>query len=298
MSFEITTAFVKQFEDNITLLAQQRGSKLRGLLAETPLTGKSVFMDQIGATQAMRTTTRHADSPLISTPHKRRRISSIDVEWGDLIDDFDKLKMIVDPESSVSLNAAWAIGREMDDIVFEKFFATAFAGEEGNEQVSFPASNTVAAGLAADGTTGGGSVTGLNVPKLRAARRKLLENEVDLDAETPHIVVTAKALDDLLGQTEVTSADFNTVRTLVNGDIDTYMGFRFVRSERVPTAASGDLRLPIWVPSGMGLAVSQNPTARITERADKRFSTYVYYSMSVGASRLEEEKVIEVPVAP
>ena len=296
MSFDITTAFVKQFEDNITLLAQQRGSRLRGLLRETPLTGKSVFMDQIGATQAQRTTTRHGDSPLISTPHSRRRITSIDVEWGDMIDNFDSLKMIVDPQSEYSQNAAWAVGRETDDIIFEKFFADAFTGEEGNAAVSFPSSQAVDGTIKADGTTGS-PVTGLNIPKLRRARRILLENEVDLDVETPHIVVTAKALDDMLAFTEVTSTDFNTVRTLVNGEIDTYMGFRFIRSERTPKDANGNLTLPVWVPSGMGLAVSQNPTARVTERADKRFSTYIYYSTSVGASRLEEDKVVQVPVA-
>ena len=294
MSFEITTAFVKQFEDNITLLAQQRGSKLRGLMREVPLTGRSVFMDQIGATQAQRTTTRHADSPLISTPHSRRRLSAIDVQWGDLIDDFDRLKMIVDPESEYSLNASWAIGREWDDIISEKFFADAFTGEEGSTVVSFPAAQAVDGTLKADGTTGS-PTTGLNVPKLRRARRILLENNVDLDAETPHIAVSAKALDDLLAFTEVTSADFNTVRALVNGDLDTYMGFRFVRTERVPKPS--DWEIPVWVPSGMGLAVSQSPTARVTERADKRFSTYVYYSTSVGASRLEEEKVVKIPVA-
>jgi hypothetical protein len=291
MSFETTVAFVKQYKDNITMLSQQRGSRLRGSVLEEPLTGTSVFMDQIGPTQAQRTTSRHADSPLVSTPHSRRRISSIDVEWGDLIDDFDKLKMIINPESAYAQNAAWAIGREIDDIIFEKFFADAVTGQEGGSTVSFPADNIIDEDFDGDGTN-----EGLTVAKLKEARTRLKENEVDLDMETPLIAVPAKTVNQLLDDPQVTSADFNTVRALVNGEINTYMGFRFIPSERVPSKDANTKKLPVWVPSGMGLAVSQNPRAEIAPRADKRFSTYVYYSTSVGASRLEEEKVMQIEV--
>ena len=303
MSMEITTAFVKQFEDNVTMLAQQRGSRLRGLLRETNLTGVSVFMDQIGPTQALRTNSRHADSPLVNTPHARRRIGAINVEWGDLIDDFDKLSMIINPESEYAQNAAWAIGREIDDIIFEKFFADAYVGQEGNQTVSFPSSQsidgTINEGEISGATSSDSTVSGLNVDKLQYARELLQSNEVDLDMETPVIAVPAKALTrDLLSIERATSQDFASVRALAQGQIDTFMGIRFVQSERVPTDSNGNFLCPMWVPSGMGLAVRKNPTARITERSDKRFSTYVYYSTSVGASRLEEEKVVQVPVHP
>ncbi len=283
MSFEISTAFVNQFRDTVMMLAQQRGSKLRGTFMEDTLTGKTMFFDQISPTQAQRTTTRHADSPLISTPHRRRSVSTIDVEWGDLIDDFDKLKMLIDPQSAYSQNAAWAVGREMDDIMFEKFFATVPTGQDNSGTAAFPASQQVDL-----------NSTGLNVDKLREARKILLQNEVDLDMEMPIIAIPAKAQDDLLNQTEVTSSDFNTVRALVQGEIDTFLGMRFIRTERVPTDESGNYRIPVWVPSGMALATSKEPTAQIAPRPDKRFSTYIYYSMSVGATRLEEEKVVEI----
>lgn len=291
MSVEISTAFVEQFKDTVTLLAQQRGSKLRGSLMEETLTGKRVAFEQVAPTRAQRTTTRHADSPLISTPHRRRWASAIDVEWGDLIDDFDRLNMLIDPESAYTQNAGFAVGREWDDIIFEKFFADAVTGENGDQIVSFPASNEIALDFDGDGTD-----EGLTVPKLRQARQQLLENEVDLEVETPHIAIPAKAQDDLLNFTEVTSADFNTVRALVNGELDTYLGFRFIRTERVPKDSNGNFLCPVWVPTGMGVAVRQNPTARLTERSDKRFSTYVYYSTSVGASRLEESKVHQIKV--
>lgn len=290
MSEQISTAFVKQFGENITMLSQQKGSRLRDkVMVEPDVTGETVFMDQIGPTEAQRTTTRHADSPLVDTQHERRQITMIDVEWGDLIDDFDKLKTLIDPQSAYATNASWAVGREIDDIIIEKFFADASTGKDGGTTTSFPASQQVAVDLDGDGTD-----EGLTVNKLREARKILLENEVDLDMEPAYIGVTANQLNDLLQQTEVTSSDFNTVKALVDGNINTFMGFNFVHTERYPTDTNADRRCPVWVPSGMGLAVAKDPTSRIEERPDKRFSMYVYYMTSVGSSRLEEEKVVEI----
>jgi hypothetical protein len=300
MSDQISTAFVKQFGDNIMMLSQQRGSKLRGTVMQEPnVTGEVVFMDQIGPTEAQRVTTRHADSPQVDTPHERRRVSLVDIEWGDLIDDFDRLKTLIDPQSAYSQNAAWAIGREVDEIIIENYFSDAVVGKEGNSTQSFPSSQQVAASTGTGANnSGGSSAQGLNIEKLIEARGILRRNNVDLEAETPTIVVRSDQTEDLLGIDEITSADYNTIRALVNGEIDTYMGFNFVHTELLQTNGSGDVRVPVYVPSGMGMAEAQEPTARIDERADKRFSTYIYYSTSMGATRLEEEKVVEIECSP
>ena len=60
MSTQITTAFVQQFSNTITLLAQQRGSKLRGSVREESVTGEKAFFDQVGAVAAQKTVSRHA----------------------------------------------------------------------------------------------------------------------------------------------------------------------------------------------------------------------------------------------
>jgi hypothetical protein len=300
MSDQISTAFVKQFGDNIMMLSQQRGSKLRDTVMQEPnVTGEVAFMDQIGPTEAQRVTTRHADSPQVDTPHERRRVSLIDIEWGDLIDDFDRLKTLIDPQSAYSQNAAWAIGREVDEIIIENYFSDAVVGKEGNSTVSFPSGQQVDATVGSSASnSGGSSANGLNIQKLIQARGILRQNNVDLEAETPTIVVKSDQTEDLLGLEEITSADFNTVRALVNGEVNTFMGFNFVHTELLNTDGSGDVRVPVYVRSGMGMAEAQAPTARISERPDKRYSTYIYYSTSMGATRLEEEKVVEIKCSP
>lgn len=293
MSDQITTAQVKQFGNQVDLLAQQEGTVLRATIGrEIRVVGKQAFIDQIKATKAQRTNSRHADSPLVNTPHARRRLSMINVEWGDLIDDFDMVRTLIDPTNPYTQNAAWAVGRELDDIVIEKYFADANTGEEGSTTTSFPAGNQISADFDGDGTS-----EGMTVEKLREARKLLMANNVMPGRMPWFVVVTAEQLDDLLATTEVTSADFNTVRALVDGNVTSFLGFNFVHTERLDTDSSSDRRCPAYAADGMALGVGMEPRARITERADKRFNTYVFYSMVAGATRIEEEKVMEIKCA-
>ena len=293
MSNQITTAFVKQFGSEVEMLVQQKGSRLRrAVRVESGIRGKAEFFDQIGATEAQETTSRHADSPLIETPHERRMVTMKNIEWGDLIDDFDKVQTLIDPTNPYTQNAGWAVGRKVDDTIIAAMFATAKTGEEGTVDVTFPGANTIDADFDGDATA-----EGLTVAKLREARKRLLAAEALMDGESAFIAVTAKQLDDLLGTTEVTSSDFNSVRALVNGEINQFLGFEFIRIERLLATADPFRRVPVWVKNGMLLGVGIEPKSRIAERSDKRFSTYVYWSARFGATRMQEPKVLEIQCA-
>ena len=94
MSTQIPTSFVEQFKDNFLLLSQQKGSRMRGVIRDDPdfLRGKAGYFDRIGSTAMQRRTSRHADTPLISTPHSRRRVTLEDYVWADLNDTADRAK--------------------------------------------------------------------------------------------------------------------------------------------------------------------------------------------------------------
>ena len=117
MSNQVTTAFVQQYSQNLAHLAQQKGSRLRGLVRTEGVRAKQAFFDQIGSQTASVRTTRGADTIINDTPHARRRVTLADYEVADLIDDQDKLRMIVDPTSSYAQAQAFAIGRAMDDVI-------------------------------------------------------------------------------------------------------------------------------------------------------------------------------------
>ena len=115
MSTQVSTAFVNQFSSNVQLLSQQMGSLLRSCVSEESVTGEKAFFDQVGSTAAQKRTTRHGDTPLMETPHSRRMVTIDTYEWADLIDDADKVRMLIDPTSTYA-RAAAAAGRGGDPL--------------------------------------------------------------------------------------------------------------------------------------------------------------------------------------
>ena len=287
MSNQITTAFVEQYSRNVTMLSQQMGSKLRDTVDQECIVGKNAFFEQIGVTAAQKKLSRHSDTPQLDTPHDRRRVSMDDYEWADLIDDVDKIRMLIDPTSSYAKAAAAAMGRSMDDVIITAFNASADTGVTGGTSVALPSTSKFATSNQSDGLT---------LAKLREAKKFFDTNDVDPSLQR-YIVCGAQQISDLLGDSTVTSADFNTVRALVQGEIDTFLGFKFVTSNRLPFDASNtDDRLCFaYTEDAIKLAIGKDVQAKISERADKSYSTQVYYCMSIGATRMEEKKVFQIP---
>ena len=279
MSSQVTTAFVQQYSANIQMLSQQMGSLLRDKVRVESVVGKNAFFDQVGAVTAQKRTSRHSDTPQIDTPHARRRVSLVDYEFADLIDDQDKVRLLIDPTSSYAQAAAYAMGRAMDDEIISAAIGTAFTGETGS--TSTANANQIVHGSA-----------GLTIAKLRTAKQTLDLNSVDPSIPR-YIIVGPKQITDLLGTTEVTSSDFNTVKALANGEINSFLGFNFIVSNRL--SLSGSTRSCIaYAQDGIALGVGKDVMARIDERADKGYATQVYYCASFGATRMEEDKVVEV----
>ena len=284
MSVEITTAFVEQYRGNVEHLAQQKGSRLRSAVSVETVTGKNAFFEQIGSTAARLRTSRHADTPRLDTHHARRRVSLSDFDWADLIDREDQVRMLIDPTSPYTEAASNAMGRAIDDEIITAADAAAFTGVEGSTSTAFDTNMVV------DVQVGGSSSdVGLNVAKLRAAKEKLDANEVDDNERS--VILNAKQMNNLLAETAVTSSDFNTVKALVQGEVGTFLGFNFIRSERIGVDANSDHKVLFFAKSGIKLAIGQEPTARISERDDKNYATQVFYSMAIGATRMEETKV-------
>jgi hypothetical protein len=284
MSTQITTAFVEQYSANIQMLSQQMGSLLRDAVRNESVVGKDAYFDQIGKVTAVLKTSRHSDTPQIDTPHSRRRVSLADYEFADLIDQQDKVRLLIDPTSSYAKAAAYAMGRAMDDVIIAAALGTANTGVSGGTPVTFPAGNIVAA------NTGG---TGMNIAKLAAAKQILDAGDVDPSIKR-HIIVSPQEIADLLNTTTVTSSDFNTVKALVQGEIDSFMGFKFHVSNRLVDNGAANTQCIAFAEDGILLGIGKDVTARIDERADKSYATQVYYCQTIGATRMEEAKVVSV----
>lgn len=281
MSFEITTAFVNQYGANIDLLSQQKMSRFAGKVRMESQNGETGFYEQVGPTAAVERTSRHADTPRVDTPHSRRAVTLQDFEWADLIDRPDKVRMLIDPTSAYAQSAMMAMNRSRDDVLIAAALGDARTGKNGTDIVSLPASQKIAA-----------SGTGLTIDKLRKANEIFNDNDVDEDIKR-YMAISSQQLTNLLQSTEITSSDFNTVKALVRGDVNEFMGFTFVRSQRLNKDGS-ERQCFAWAEDGLLLAQGTDNMTRITERDDKSYSVQVFRSECFGATRMEEEKVVQI----
>lgn len=280
MANTIDKAFVEQFRSNVVHLSQQQGSRLRRSVNSVTTRAEKHNFERIGVVEAVEKTTRHTDTPVLNVPHSRRVVSMKDWQWADLVDEEDKIRMLINPESEYAKAGAWAMGRVYDDLIIDAARADATDGD-GNA-VSFDANNVVAVGT-----------SGMTITKLLAAREILLANDVDEYMEPMWCVVTAKQMTDLLNTTEITSADYNSVKALVNGEINQFLGFNFIRTERVD-ATTTTRHCLAYCQSAIGLAIGRDVISRIDPRPDKSYAMQVYLAFTADATRIEEEKVVQI----
>ena len=285
MSSQVTTAFVQQYSANVQMLSQQMGSRLRDAVRIENVVGKNAFIDQIGKATAQLRTSRHADTPQLDTPHARRRLSLASYEYADLIDDQDKVRMLIDPTSFYAQAAAAAMGRAMDDVIIDAALGTASTGETGSGSATLDATNNMVGSASSN--------DGLTIAKLLEAKRKLDLNDVDPSIPR-YIAVGPKQIEDLLGTTQVTSSDFNTVKALAQGDVNSFLGFEFIMTNRLDIDSNDIRSCFAWAEDGLTLGIGKDVSARIDERNDKGYATQVYYCMDIGAVRMEESKVVKI----
>jgi len=292
MSFTVDEALVNAYRSNIEIKFQQMGSRIRPYVRLESQHAEFEFYDRIGPTDAVEVTGRHTDTPLIGTDHDRRMVSLRDFDWADLIDKKDKLRMLADPTSAYTMNAVYALGRSMDDCIIQASFGTAYAGKTGQNTITFPAGNIVAVNYVKAGTAANSNLT---IGKLRRVRYLFDKAEAANEGEHDLVaVVDPSQIESLLSTTEVTSSDYNTIKALVAGEIDTFMGFKFIKSNRLTNNASGYRQCIFFEKQGLLLAVAAEVEVDVGPRRDKRNSIQVYVCGSFNATRMWEEKVIQV----
>ncbi len=285
MSNQITTGFVRSYSADVQHLLQTQGSMLRNYVMWDTYTGDGGrAVNQIGTVAAVKRVTRHADTPVVETPHAARWVDPVDYELADLIDSQDKLRMLFDPAGPYQKAQAMALGRALDQEILGAMFATAKTGPHGGSTEAFL---TATYQIAAGGTS-------MTVAKLRTARRLLMAAKNRLDIDQPYIAITAAEHDALLNEPQVTSGDYNRTLVMVDGRVQRFLGFEFVHLEEILVDGAGAKRCPCWVKSGVHGGMWNDINSRISERDDKSYSTQVYSKGTFGATRLEQGKVVEI----
>ena len=204
MSIELVPQWaISQFSSTIGLKLQVMGSMLRSTVTEGHHIGKQAsVIDQVGAVEMLEVTGRFQPMPRVDAPLERRWVTPTDYDLPQMVDKFDLLRLMTDPQSTLMRNAVIAAGRKLDDVIIAAFLGTAKTGESGATSTSFAAANEVDVAV-------GGANSRLNVAKLLAVKELMRANFVDFDTEEVYLALTAKDESALLNEIQITSEQFN-----------------------------------------------------------------------------------------
>ncbi len=267
MSTQIPIAFVDQVKANILMLSQQKPAKLRGTARAESVTGDTMFVERLGPKDAQPRGARHGATPISDADHTRRQLLMVDyVVPADIIDKPDKLKMLIDPQSPYAQNQVFSLNRQIDDVMIDTLGGTTRGGHTGATTINFhdvgesrliESDGTIAA---AGSDWSAKTETPLTIAKLLTCKQLLDDAEID-DERQRYFLCNPFNINQLLNTTEVKSSDFNTIKALAQGQIDTYMGFKFIKSTRLVAddTDTGATKCYAYAQDAIVLAVAEEP---------------------------------------
>ena len=302
MSTNIVTFYVQQYAKILNELVQQKTSRLRKFCGEDKYVGQAASpVEQVGAVAMQPVTQRYGPMQRVDAPTDRRWVYPSDYDLPQLFDNFDKLRLLIDPKGKFVQNAHFAANRQFDDLIITALGGTAQTGVTGQNSIVLPAGEIISV------QQGATTPTGLTVAKLRQAKLVLMQNEAYSDEEedpgdpTTGLVCVAGArqLDNLMAEAQVVSRDFNNQPVLEEGRVKRFLGIEFVRSERLQTGtddqAGTSTKVFMWQKLGMHVGIWNDISTNISQRHDLQsepWQSYVY--MTAGATRLEEKRVTQI----
>ncbi|GAA5120671.1 hypothetical protein JIN84_05875 [Luteolibacter yonseiensis] len=293
--------YATQFDANWQHLVQQNEGRLHSVVRQETVKGKRKLLNFIGKSKARLITTRNGKTIPSNTPLAKRKLSlrSYDEVYHEDEWDADLLGDVTSPRSAVVISQASAFQRAMDEAVIKAATGTAYIGEDGSEPVDLPAGQKIAATYVHGGT---GASSGLTLAKLIRAKSILGKNEAwgqnqsGVLGDKAYFVVSQKQLDDLLISVDVVSnSRYSDVKALVNGEVNHFMGFDFIRTELLDYDDVGGGIRTCFAFLSSGIAFSKNGlSTKIVVRDDLNETLQIRTKGSHGATRTEEEKVVAV----
>lgn len=321
---QIEKSYINSFKAGFAQAFQQTTSKLRPYVEIERQASEFDYYDRVGLADDMATvTTRYGDNPMSEISHDRRRIGLADYDQGKAIDEKDLLRVASDPTNVYTQALAAAANRKVDNLIIAGLTATAYTGKAGATTVAFATSTAdkVTVGAVSDvqtrivaatylareaategidvnytytGTTGASS--GLTLAKLKAVRTTMLKLDAIDQDEVLNCFISAKQFEDLLGIAEVINSDYSVRKNLSEGNVTTFMGFRFIHCQLL-TLASGVRSCFVFKPKSLKLSIGQDIVADIWRLPAKKNIPYLYTKLGMGTSRMWGETTARIGCA-
>jgi hypothetical protein len=293
MLTQLPEHYQTDFADNWEHLLQQKESRLEGRCRKATVKGKERTFSQLGKSKMRLITTRNGQTIPSDTAMAKRWVRPVGYDEVTFIDQFDHIALgeLPAPESEHVQSHAMAAKRTIDEVIIAGLEGTAYIGETGTTAVDLGASQKVAVDYVQSGAAAN---SGLTLAKLARAKYILDANEVE--QEDRYFVHSAKQLNDLLvNVVEIKSSDYNEVKALVDGKVSRFMGFDFVMTQLLTLTVATDVRTCIaYHKMGVVLGIGMEKSVKIDIRADLNHTVQIRTVIMIGASRMEEERVVLV----
>jgi hypothetical protein len=275
MAVSLSNAFVTLFDAEVKQAYQASAMLVPAVRQRRGVEGSTVKFPKVGKGAA---TLRVAQTDITPLNVGFSSVTCTLQDWNaaEYSDIFSQAKVNFDERSELVKVVASAMGRRQDQLILDALAASG---------TSLTVSNDI-----------GASDSNMNIAKLREAKRLMDKNNVPPDNR--HIIIHANGLSNLLSESTVTSSDFNTVKALVQGELNTYMGFQFHvlgdRSEGgLAIDGSLDRKCFAFHRDALGYAEGIGMRTEINYIAEKT-SWLVNEVFSAGAITIDAEGIVEL----
>lgn len=281
MADPIPVWFVRQFQDEIFTLVQQEESRLMPWVRKKGITGSKMYFDRLGPVEVVKKTQRFQPTIIADAPNSRREVSLQDYTQTLGLDKQDMYRLLIDPTGEYAQNMGKGMGRQIDRDIIRALESDSVAVDDNlaGTVVPLPPEQIIAV-----------NATNFTLTKLRETKRRMDKAEVPRRGR--YLAWNSSAQQNLLKDVEVTSSDFNTVKTLVEGELNTYMGFEFIRLELLTGGDTAVANMLAFHETAIGMAVADELTIRVSERPDLSYATQIHAEGTFGMVRIEEAKVV------
>jgi hypothetical protein len=275
MAIGLSNAFVTLFDAEVKQAYQAKAQLVGAVRQRKGVEGSTAKFPKVGKGVA---TLRIPQTDVTPLNVDFSQVTATMQDWNaaEYSDIFMQQKVNFDERQELVQVVANAIGRRQDQLIIDALTASS-------------TSNTVSNDI-------GGTDTNLNLDKLLAAKKLLDKGNVP--PQDRHMVIHANSLASILAEQKLTSSDYASVKALVAGEINTFLGFTFhVLGDRTEggLAVDGSLDRTVWAfhKDAVGYAEGMGPKTEINYVPEK--TSFLVNSMfSAGAVAIDAEGIVQI----
>lgn len=287
MSISADISHIKMFGDQFRILSQQMESVFESMVRKQINQSRIDYFERLGQVAMQAKVGKHSKSVRTDVDHSRVQVTKKDYYVDLRIDKSDDIRSKLDPSGDYMRLALASAKRTKDDIIYRACVddLVLVASDFSTSTETLSAGQTVSKDV-------GASNSDLNLEKILRVLRIYESNFAASDSRV--MQMDSRAKEALMQIQKATSADYQNIKALTSGQINTFYGFEIAKYEVTDGAGTpGDPRILVtFNKDAIGMSLCADVETRVAELPEDHFDKMIHTSMSVGATRLEDSGVV------